>query len=171
MDNFYLHVTSEGRPQFDAVLGMAFNHAPGSKTEYYAVVEGALVFFWTTPPEKLGMQRKVQLDWDVQEWILKQLDRNTRDVRLPEDLRFYRMVKDQYEFIPCESHRLPFKMDFKAASDFAWNWLQQTDYGEEPDHDGSNGRGWTIFNGDWGHVFHAWQGIIAIRPEWAMYGK
>lgn len=55
--------------------------------------------------------------------------------------------------------------------DFAWEWLQEQDYGREPDHDGSNGKGWRLFNEAWGHVKHDWAAFVAIQPAWAMYGK
>ena len=55
--------------------------------------------------------------------------------------------------------------------DFAWQWLQDQDYGPQPDHDGSNGKGWRIFNESWGHVNNDWAAFCAIQPVWAMYGK
>jgi hypothetical protein len=69
------------------------------------------------------------------------------------------------------SQPMPYPMKVDAAVQFAWNWLQTADYGPEPDHDGSNGRGWRIFNETWGHVKGEWAGICAIQPAWAMYGK
>lgn len=59
----------------------------------------------------------------------------------------------------------------KQAGDFALGWLEHVDYGPEPDHDGSNGKGWRIYNEDWGHVDHDQYAFVAIEPAWAMYGK
>src|ERR1700761_4976024 len=47
---------------------------------------------------------------------------------------------------------LPFKLDAAGAADFARRWLAETDYGEQPDHDGDNGKGWKLYNEGWGHV-------------------
>lgn len=71
--------------------------------------------------------------------------------------------------------KLPFKLDAAGMADFAERWLGEADYGKEPDHDGSNGRGWRVYNDAWGHVectgFDEFYAICAVKPEWAMYGK
>ena len=69
---------------------------------------------------------------------------------------------------------LPYPMEFEAASDFAWHWLENgADFGNEPDHDGDNGRGFIIHNGDaWGQIENfEWKSLVQIQPYWAMYGK
>jgi hypothetical protein len=66
---------------------------------------------------------------------------------------------------------LPFKLDIEGASDFAWRWLAEQDYGKKPDHDGDNNKGWRIWTGGWGHVGNDHYAVCAILPEWAMYGK
>ena len=66
---------------------------------------------------------------------------------------------------------LPFPMTIEQAADFAIGWLRHADYGDEPDHDGSNGKGWRIYNEAWGHVDGDWSAFVAIEPAWAMYGK
>lgn len=70
----------------------------------------------------------------------------------------------------------PFKMDASGAAEFANRWLAEQDYGEEPDHDGSNGRGFRVFNEGWGHVklmsgATEHYAIVAVEPAWAVYGK
>ncbi len=65
----------------------------------------------------------------------------------------------------------PFKMDAEGAAHFVLRWLKEADYGQEPDHDGHNGRGWRLYNEDWGHISNEWQAFVAIQPVWAMYGK
>lgn len=80
--------------------------------------------------------------------------------------------------------KLPFKMSAANAAIFAEQWLSQTDYGPEPDHDGDNGRGWRVYNEAWGRVnappmkdypnlpSEDWTySFIAVQPVWAMYGK
>lgn len=66
---------------------------------------------------------------------------------------------------------LPFELDYLGAADWARRWLREQDYGPEPDHDGSNVRGWRVYNEDWGHVADDWAAFVAIHPEWAMLGK
>lgn len=44
-------------------------------------------------------------------------------------------------------------------------------YGNEPRHDGDNGRGLRIFNEAWGHVGGDWTAFMGIEPAWLMYGK
>lgn len=80
-----------------------------------------------------------------------------------------------YHVVP--THRddfraLPFKLDAEGAADFALRWLNgAAEYGAEPDHDGDNEKGWRLYNEDWGHVDGDWQALIAVAPNWAMYGK
>ncbi len=67
--------------------------------------------------------------------------------------------------------KFPFKMDYSQAAAWAHEWLMQSaDYGEQPDHDGDNGKGWRIFTKSWGHV-DGYESFIAIEPTWAEYGK
>lgn len=70
-----------------------------------------------------------------------------------------------------DAQALPFKLDAEGAADFAWRWLQQEDFGGQPDHDGDNGRGWRLYNEAWGHVDSDNRAFVAICPAWAMYGK
>lgn len=67
--------------------------------------------------------------------------------------------------------KLPFKMDYKKAAQFAFDWLEQVDYPKEPNHDGSNGKGWVVYRDYCGHVNGHWSAIVAVKPNWAMYGK
>lgn len=66
---------------------------------------------------------------------------------------------------------LPYEMNLEQIIEFAWGWLQATPpEGNQPDHDGSNGRGFKMITNGWGQV-DSWQEFIAIKPIWAMYGK
>jgi hypothetical protein len=65
-------------------------------------------------------------------------------------------------------------LSWKEAADLAWSWLsnQPTEkYREYLDHDGSNGKGFRVYNEDWGHVAGSHYGILAVLPVWAWYGK
>jgi hypothetical protein len=67
--------------------------------------------------------------------------------------------------------RFPFAMDSGTILPMIKGWLAEQDYGPEPDHDGSNGKGWRLYNESWGHIGNEWEAFVAILPAWAMYGK
>lgn len=67
--------------------------------------------------------------------------------------------------------KLPFLMDYKKAVQFANDWLEQVNYPEEPDQDGSNKKGWIVYRDFWGHVNGSPYAIVAVKPNWSMYGK
>jgi hypothetical protein len=67
--------------------------------------------------------------------------------------------------------KLPYEMKLKAAVEFAWSWLEAQDYPPEPDHDGSNHKGWRVYNEAWNRIGDEWGAFAAIQPEWMMYGK
>jgi hypothetical protein len=70
------------------------------------------------------------------------------------------------------AQKLPYKMTVDEISNFVWGWLEKTEpEHSQPSHDGSNGKGFRMFNEAWGHVFGEWEAFIAITPEWAWYGK
>lgn len=52
-------------------------------------------------------------------------------------------------------------------------WLEDVAiYPPEPDHDGSNEKGWEVYTDTWGHIDGiGWHAFLAIRPWWEMYGK
>tara|TARA_Y100001973_G_scaffold99594_1_gene159059 strand:+ start:371 stop:748 length:378 start_codon:yes stop_codon:yes gene_type:complete len=59
-----------------------------------------------------------------------------------------------------------------ACADMIFEWVKNQPYPKEPDHDGSNKKGWIVwvdkFNRIDGQDYHA---FVAIKPEWIMYGK
>jgi hypothetical protein len=63
-------------------------------------------------------------------------------------------------------------LDAERAVTVVKDWLHNAEYGEEPDHDGSNGRGWRVYCEQWGHVApYGSPAFVAIEPRWAEYGK
>lgn len=51
-------------------------------------------------------------------------------------------------------------------------WMKQAKFPQEPDHDGSNGKGWELTSGDfWGHVDGSHYSIFKLSTTWMMYGK
>jgi hypothetical protein len=68
--------------------------------------------------------------------------------------------------------QLPFPMDAEAAIPFLAAYLKTAEYGPEPDHDGSNERGFIVSTGDfWGHVEDCHYAFVGVYPNWEMYGK
>lgn len=72
---------------------------------------------------------------------------------------------------PKDVIKLPFTLDADGAADFASRWLEEQDYGRQPDHDGDNGKGWRVYTEAWGHVAGDSGSFVAVQPAWAMYGK
>ena len=80
---------------------------------------------------------------------------------------------------------LPFDMDYKEATEFAWSWLQKLDWdkfdfplsGEDVDHDGDNERGWQVWNGvdKWDDEekdnYPDGRAFVAVRPAYIWLGK
>lgn len=79
-----------------------------------------------------------------------------------------------YENIaPGHAVKLPVPLGPKQAADLAWTWLEsKTDkeYFDYLDHDGSNGKGFKVYNEDWNRV-GGFGGLLAVQPVWAWYGK
>lgn len=73
--------------------------------------------------------------------------------------------------VPAGVAALPFPMGPSAAVEFAWHWLEQADYGPQPDHDGDNTKGWRVYNEEWGHVADDYRAFMAVAPVWMMHGK
>ncbi len=65
----------------------------------------------------------------------------------------------------------PYEMTIGQASEFAYGWIENYNLGNQPDHDGDNGRGWRVYTESWGKVNGEWQCFVAIQAVWAMYGK
>ena len=65
----------------------------------------------------------------------------------------------------------PSPVDSDIVADFVWAWLRAQDYGPEPDHDGSNEKGFRMWTEAWGRVDDETYSYIAIRPLWTWYGK
>ena len=67
---------------------------------------------------------------------------------------------------------LPYEMDCKQATDFAWGWLcANSPRGNEPDTDGSTGKGFYLHHRDWNAYKDDNYALIVVRPIWMVYGK
>ena len=62
-------------------------------------------------------------------------------------------------------------MTLELAADFAAGWLGHANYGNAPDHDGDNGKGWRLYCEGCGYVDNDHYAFAAVQPVWAMYGK
>lgn len=93
------------------------------------------------------------------------------------DIKPTELFEDHHECMIFYWHKdtdtvpLPYNMTFRECADLAWGWLQKQNYGETPDHDGSNDRGWAVFNESWGHIDNSQYGIGAVSPQWIWIGK
>lgn len=65
---------------------------------------------------------------------------------------------------------LPFPMDLHEAALFAWGWLGHAEYGPEPDHDGSNHKGYRVYADHYG-LGESWKALVSVEPRWAEFGK
>lgn len=67
----------------------------------------------------------------------------------------------------------PTALTTDQLADIAMSWLKnEATYGQEPDHDGDNEKGWVCFSEACGHVRpFGWQAFIAVEPLWLMFGK
>lgn len=66
---------------------------------------------------------------------------------------------------------LPFPMTLEQAAAFAVAWLEHADYGREPDHEGSNSKGFRLYCEGWGMIGSDFSAFAAVEPAWAMHGK
>lgn len=67
---------------------------------------------------------------------------------------------------------LPFEMDISQATEFAKGWLKSVKPSiKQPDHDGDNYVGFSVWCESWGQVGNDYAAFVAIEPIWAMYGK
>lgn len=76
-----------------------------------------------------------------------------------------------HEDTSLKSQAFPTRLENQKVVEIVLEWLKGADYGPEPDHDGSNGRGFRLFCDHWGHVAGSHYGIIGIAPAWAQWGK
>lgn len=149
MDNQRLIVVSETILDLKLGMQLAFRHTPGDKAWSWWLWKPARSNYDKDRPEE-GLGVVPKQDFLVLSW--EGNPKNCND-------------------FPNTKTKLPCGMDFNLAAEFAWNWLDAQDYGEEPDHDGSNHKGFILFNDAWGHVGGDHYAIVAIGKAWAMAGK
>jgi len=67
----------------------------------------------------------------------------------------------------------PTPLSLERAAEIAFDWLDGgATYGQGPDHDGENAKGWRCYREAWGRIDGFGHGsFVAIEPCWIMYGK
>jgi hypothetical protein len=142
MDNFHIDITGEGEKSLRKAIKIAFAHNAAGHTA-------------------LSYEIKTMVGAEFDE-VLDSLASRTAFV--------FRWV-GRTDKDPDTVSNFPFRIDADGAADFAIRWLEQAEFGKEPDQDGDNYRGWRIYTGAWGHVGSDNYAICAVFPAWAMYGK
>lgn len=147
MDNRRFDIAGEGDEALELALRYALMAVPGNRITHFRL-------------EKLSPKVKYYgnptLGHNVEETIDE--DQGTKTMIL-----YWHRDTDTYD-MPTPGHPEDIVCGVKA-------WLQKVDYGEEPDHDGFNTKGWRIFNEGWGHILGSPYASVAIQPLWAMHGK
>jgi hypothetical protein len=154
MDNFHIDVTAAGRAAFDTAMGLAmYSH---SKAVAYALhPKLGLVLFWSDHEKEIADRTEMPS-------FSPHVNRELWD-------QLYKESCAKVVRVPVQ--KLPYPMQGKALVEFAWNWLETAERGEQPDHDGENEAGWRVYCEGWGRVGDAQYSFVAIQPVWAMYGK
>lgn len=62
-------------------------------------------------------------------------------------------------------NKLPHVLSEEQAISMITSWLESQDYGKQPNHDGSNGKGFKAWSPE------HWADVIVVQPRWSMYGK
>lgn len=153
MDNQQIDIVSEGRDGIRHALSIIWNSAaPGGKATHYKVL-------------KLREETKYYCRDDNGKHRTQHCTKLVKDEERGADTLIL-LWHDEDGSIP-----LPFPLSLDQAAGFVADWIGSASYGSEPDHDGSNGRGWRLFTEAWGHVARHHCAIVGAQPAWAMYGK
>ena len=168
-DNFQVIVHSCGFDHFEAAVRMCFANAPGGKASHYVAglpERGCIECCgsgkdWRMPPEAKLPKESVVMRCDNCKGSGKV---PARDAMV--------LLWSGSDKAGMEIKTMPFPAKVDAAVKFLWDYLEQCEYPNEPDHDGSNKKGFFVTSGDyWGHVEGLTYSILMVAPEWQMYGK
>lgn len=141
MDNREISIKSEGHEALVLALKLIFDNAAGGKAVAFRIF-----------PAKGDPSSEYRRD---------------RDNYQPPTLVLYWHDEDG-------ASPLLARMGPEEIANLVQAWLDdqpETMWGDYLDHDGSMGRGFRVFNEDWGHVFNSSYAICGIQPIWAWYGK
>jgi hypothetical protein len=178
-DNRQIIVHSEGREHFDMAVQMCFSNTPGGKAKYYIKglperncsydhCAGSGKLYKTKYEPPTGTKGNMAFSWSTVEVECGNCGGTGK--AKSEDAMILLWCNPKSSIL--EVKELPFPLEYKEASDFLWQYLQQSEYPVEPDHDGSNHRGYVVTTGNyWGHIENMYQTVLKVAPEWQMYGK
>lgn len=162
-DNFKVEVRSSGRDHFDSAVRMAFANAPGGKATHFV-----------SPIAERSCGKCS--DGNTGHWIEKEYCEfkcskcGGTGKRPPHPGMVLLWHEDSIAGV--KASLLPYPLNVDGAVDFLWRYLESADFGKQPDHDGSNGKGFIVSTGDfWGHVEGSHYAFIGVYPDWQMYGK
>lgn len=147
MDNRVANIVSMGIEELFWALALLWANAPGGKATHYKICKYRNITKYFGNPTLRHIDEMVEDPEKGTETLILFWD-NTKGA------------------IP-----LPYPMNLERTVDFVEGWLSGVEYGPEPDNDGSNKRGWRVFTEDWGIVAGHHRAILAVQPEWAMFGK
>lgn len=146
MDNRAIDITTQGTESLALALQLIWDNAPGGKATHYKVVRlREQTRYYGTPATSHHTELVEAADGTPTLILLWHEERGAT--------------------------ALPFPLTRDDAPGFVAGWLKSAEYGREPDHDGSNERGFRVFTDGWGHVAGHHYGIAGVQPVWAMYGK
>ena len=163
-DNFKVEVRSEGRKHFEAAVRLAWSAVPGGKaTHYMTPIPEHNCDECYGQGQKGTYENKERIDYTCPSCNGQKITPSRSGIVLLWGEDRVRLIK---------ATPLPFPLAVDAAVNFLWDWLETADFGQEPDHDGSNGKGFIVTTGDfWGHVEGSRYAFIGVYADWQMYGK
>lgn len=166
MDNCRIDVTSEGKDALRLALQLVWKH---KQATHYADVRVSRCQKVIAKPLAEGKAPPAlnQYPQDITPWVSHICDDLKRDESGVRTLILFWTAPASIK----QSSQLPFPLEMEAAPAFVSGWLNSAEFGDEPDIDGSCGKGWRVFNEAWGHVLGDYAAFVAIQPAWAMYGK
>lgn len=165
-DNYKVCVRAEGKDKFEAAIRLAFKDWPNA-THY---IKGL-------PERKCIECYGIGTVWQVP---AGETSNNSIEIRCPvcggnktvkKRDALILLWHDKCEEFECRE--LPYPMDVDAVIPFLWNWLTtDAEYPPEPDIDGSCNKGFEVTTGDfWGHIEGLRYAILAVYPDFQLYGK
>lgn len=142
MDNRIISIQSKGRKSFDLAFQIMFADTWNDKKDQVAT------HYFEHPDKGL--------------------------IFLWSDDKFQIKLPDHGDFQTEVASKLLTPLGWKEAADLSWTWLlnqPENKYQDWIDHDGSMGKGFRIYNEDWGHVAKSHYAILGLVPVYAWYGK
>ncbi len=150
-DNCHISITGQGEDTFNKAMSFFFSRETDTVLAYAVDPKKGMILYWFVPELTLAKANATEFTTHVNSLPAPATSGGS-------------VIK-----------LLPYTMNLKAAAQFAWNWLQTPDAGSirgnAPDTDGDVGSAWRVYNEEWNKVDCYSEGLVAILPVWAIYGK